>query len=153
MLVLHCWPQLQGGTSTPRDGASSHTSFGTGVQNPAERFPAAAAPTLQLHLAPDHVAGPAGIDLNSRKRSRKHDATERFGLPDDVFSREVIPALPEDPFQNHALHIARQIAGVLEVRALQVLGKECLVRPHTFIIVPFRIGWILVDGTDDDADR
>src|ERR1700686_90077 len=78
--------------------------------------------------------------------------TQRLGLLDDVFSRKVVPALLEYRFQDHALHIAGEIAGVLKVRARQVLAKERLVIPHAFIVVPLRVSWVLVDGTDDDAD-
>src|SRR6476659_8623887 len=96
------------------EGTSPLASFGTCVQNPAERLPTAATPLLQLHLAPDHVAGRGGIDLDARKRRGKRDTAQRLRLLDDVFSRKVVAALLEDLFKDHALHVAGEVAGVLE---------------------------------------
>src|SRR6476620_5535853 len=152
MPVLHGWQQLRDEVSKSLAGPSSHASFETCVQNSAERLPAAAAPSLQLHLAPDHVAGFGGIDLDSRERRRKHHMTQRLCLFQDAFSRKISPALLEYPLEKHALHIAGEIAGVLKVSARQVPGKERLVGPHALIVIPFRVSWILVDGTDDDTD-
>src|SRR5258705_11262576 len=108
MLILLWMAAIPGWVSALLNASFPHASFGTCVQNRAERFPAAATPSLQLHLAPDHVAGFGGIDLDSRKRGREHDMTERLCLSEDIFSRKIIPALLEYPLENHALHVAGQ---------------------------------------------
>src|SRR5258705_9124439 len=136
MLILLWMAAIPGWVSALLNASFPHASFGTCVQNPAERLPAAAAPSLQLHLAPDHVAGFGGIDLDSRERRRKHHMTQRLCLFQDAFSRKIISALLEYPLENHALHIASEIAGVLKVSARQVPGKERLVGPHAFIVIP-----------------
>src|SRR5689334_11760622 len=103
------------------------SSFRTCVENSAERLPSGAVPPLQLQLAPDHVAGGSGIYLDSRKRRGKHDTVQRLGLLDYIFSRKIVAALLENLFEDHALHVAGEITGVLEIRARQVFGKKRLV--------------------------
>src|SRR6478752_3401610 len=133
MLVLHWWPSSGDGAAVGKRLPVPHASLGTRVQNPAERFPVAAGPALQLHLGPDHVAGFAGVGFDSRSGCRKHDMTERFGLLDDVLSRKIISALPQYRFKYHTLHVAGEITGVLEIRARQVLGEVCLVGLDAFV--------------------
>src|SRR4029450_13211834 len=104
MLILHGGISCETTLRRDADGFCSHTSFGTCVKNPAERLPGAAAPPLQLHLAPDHVAGRAGIHLDAGKCGGKHDMAQRLRLLDDVLSRKVVAALLEDLCTDHALH-------------------------------------------------
>src|SRR6476661_813743 len=136
-------------SSTSSVSPQAAASLRADVEHFAELLPIRAAPALQLQLRPDHVAGRAGIDRDARHRGRKHEILQVFGLLDDILAGKVIAALLEDLLEDQALLIAGQIVRISDVRPRQILVEESAIGLHARVVTPFRIGRILVEGSND----
>src|SRR5262249_41967656 len=122
------------------------------VENLTELLPTRPRPSLQLQLGPDHVIAGAGVDPDAGQCSRQYKVLQRFRLFDDVVAREIVAALLEDLFQQHALLIAGEIAGVGDVGAGQIFVEKRPKILDSSVILPALIIRILVRSADDHAD-
>src|SRR4051812_30716240 len=131
---------------------STSTSLRLDIEHFAELFPVAAAPALELKLGPNHVVRCAGVHRDARHGGRKHKILQALRLLDDISPTEIVAALLKYLLEDQTLLVAGQIVGIPEIRPRQIFREEGAVAFHAGIIVPFRVGWILDEGPNDNAD-
>src|SRR3954470_2971242 len=91
------------------------------------------------------------VDLDPRKYDGHLNIPEAFRLLENILAGEVVAALLEELFEHNSLAITGEIIAFPNVGAGKVLCKERPVAVHAFVIVPFRIRWVLVEGAHDHA--
>ncbi len=123
------------------------------AEDVAEQRPLLAVEFRQLRLLDRRMVVRTGIDHDAGQQQRQLQVPEALGLALDVFAAQVVAALLEDLHHRLRGDVAVHVARIVDVAFAVVARHERAPLEHGRVVLPLRIGGVLVVLHRDQAHR